>query len=399
MLTVSETAELLRSFDRVLILTHIRPDGDTVGCAAGLCAALRALGKTAFLLPNPGLTDTTAPYFAPYAAPAEFTPAKAVSVDIAAVGLFPDNAKPYIGAVDLAIDHHPSFEGFGKANIVRPEAAACGELILDIIRELTPVTPEIALPLYVAISTDTGVLPVFVGQATRAVEFAENGEKEYIAGLRLGLVTNTQDTSGETLETHPVTADRKALEALLPRFTGPIQQIPPMYSAIKIGGQKLYDLARKGKEVERKPRSITIFELELLEQVNETDYLLRCRCSKGTYLRTLCHDIGQALGCGGAMYSLRRTMAAGFTLAEAVSLEAVQAQGAALLRPADSLFAAYPAYRLTSAGKEKRVRNGNPITAEVPEGTYRVYGANGEFLCLSRAKDGTLTSIKNFFGA
>ena len=92
-------------------------------------------------------------------------------------------------------------------------------------------------------------------------------------------------------------------------------------------------------------------------------------------------------------------MAAGFTLAEAVSLEAVQAQGAALLRPADSLFAAYPAYRLTSAGKEKRVRNGNPITAEVPEGTYRVYGANGEFLCLSRAKDGTLTSIKNFFGA
>ena len=215
----------------------------------------------------------------------------------------------------------------------------------------------------------TGVLPVFVGQATRAVEFAENGEKEYVAGLRLGVVTDTQDTTGEILETRPVTVDREALAALLPRFTGPIEQVPPMYSAIKIGGQKLYELARKGREVAR------------------------------TYLRTLCHDIGQALGCGGAMYSLRRTMAAGFTLAEAVSLEAVQAQGAALLRPADSLFAAYPAYRLTSAGKEKRVRNGNPITAEVPEGTYRVYGANGEFLCLSRAKDGTLTSIKNFFGA
>ena len=156
MLTVSETAELLRSFDRVLILTHIRPDGDTVGCAAGLCAALRALGKTAFLLPNPGLTDTTAPYFAPYAAPAEFTPAKAVSVDIAAVGLFPDNAKPYIGAVDLAIDHHPSFESFGRENIVRPEAAACGELIYDILSDLGPITPEMALPLYVAVSTDTG---------------------------------------------------------------------------------------------------------------------------------------------------------------------------------------------------------------------------------------------------
>ena len=156
MLTVSEAAALLRSFDRVLILTHIRPDGATVGCAAGLCAALRAIGKTAYLLPNPGLTENTAPYFTPYSAPADFVPEKVVSTDIATVGLFPDNAKSYADKVDLAIDHHPSFEGFGKANIVRPEAAACGELILDIVRELTPLTPEIALPLYVAISTDTG---------------------------------------------------------------------------------------------------------------------------------------------------------------------------------------------------------------------------------------------------
>ena len=157
MLTVSEAAALLRSFDRVLILTHIRPDGDTVGCAAGLCAALRAIGKTAYLLPNPGLTENTAPYFTPYSAPADFVPEKVVSTDIATVGLFPDNAKSYADKVDLAIDHHPSFEGFGKANIVRPEAAACGELISDIVRELTPLTPEMALPLYVAISTDTGV--------------------------------------------------------------------------------------------------------------------------------------------------------------------------------------------------------------------------------------------------
>ena len=156
MLTVSEAAALLRSFDRVLILTHIRPDGDTVGCAAGLCAALRTMGKTAYLLPNPGLTENTAPYFTPYSAPADFVPEKVVSTDIATVGLFPDNAKSYADKVDLAIDHHPSFEGFGKANIVRPEAAACGELILDIVRELTPLTPEIALPLYVAVSTDTG---------------------------------------------------------------------------------------------------------------------------------------------------------------------------------------------------------------------------------------------------
>ena len=246
----------------------------------------------------------------------------------------------------------------------------------------------------------TGVLPVFVGQATRAVEFSENSRKEYVAGLRLGLVTNTQDTSGETLESHPVTADRQAVEQAMASFVGEIQQIPPMFSAIKINGQKLYDLARKGQEVERKPRSVTIYELELLEQVNETDYLIRCVCSKGTYIRTLCHDIGHALGCGGTMYSLRRTMAAGYTLAQAVTLEDVQNRGADLLLPADSIFAQYPALHLASAKQEKRVRNGNSFTeSTVADGTYRVYGQDGTFLCLSQAKDGTLTSIKNFFGA
>lgn len=156
MLTVQQTAELLRSFDNVLILTHVRPDGDTVGCAAALCAGLRALGKTAYLLPNPGLTDSTAPYFLPYAAPAGFMPENVVSVDIAALGLFPENALPYAQRVDLAIDHHPSYEGFGKAALVRPEAAACGEIVYDILAALGPITPEIALPLYVAVSTDTG---------------------------------------------------------------------------------------------------------------------------------------------------------------------------------------------------------------------------------------------------
>ena len=156
MLTVSETAALLRSFDNVLILTHVRPDGDTVGCAAALCAALRALGKTAYLLPNPELTNTTTPYFAPYAAPEGFVPEKIVSTDIATVGLFPKNALSYARQVDLAIDHHPSFEQFGKANIVRPEAAACGELMYDILLELGCINAETAELLYLAISTDTG---------------------------------------------------------------------------------------------------------------------------------------------------------------------------------------------------------------------------------------------------
>ena len=156
MLTVSETAALLQTFDNILILTHVRPDGDTVGCAAALCAGLRALGKTAYLLPNPELTDTVAAYFLPYAAPEGFVPDKVVSTDIATAGLLPQNAKPYAERVDLAIDHHSSFEHFGKANILRSEAAACGELMYDILSALGPITPEIALPLYVAVSTDTG---------------------------------------------------------------------------------------------------------------------------------------------------------------------------------------------------------------------------------------------------
>ena len=244
----------------------------------------------------------------------------------------------------------------------------------------------------------TGVLPVFVGRATRAVEFAENGRKEYDAGLRLGLVTDTQDVTGTVLETRPGAAGRAELEEALAAFRGEIQQIPPMYSAVKVQGKKLYELARKGQEVERKPREVTIYELELLEAESETDYRLRCLCSKGTYIRTLCHDIGQALGCGGALYRLRRTMAAGFTLADAVTLEDLQAQGEALLRPLDSLFARHPALTVRSPGQEKRVRCGNPVTLPgTADGTYRVYGQNGDFLCLSRSKDGTLTSVKNFF--
>lgn len=156
MLTIREAAGLLRSFDNVLILTHVRPDGDTVGSAAALCAGLRALGKTAYLLPNPGLTDTTAPYFRPYAAPEGFRPDRVVSVDVASTALFPENAKPYMGRVDLAVDHHPSFEGFGRENVLRPSAAAAGEIVYDLLAALGPITAETALPLYVAVATDCG---------------------------------------------------------------------------------------------------------------------------------------------------------------------------------------------------------------------------------------------------
>ena len=246
----------------------------------------------------------------------------------------------------------------------------------------------------------TGVLPVFVGSATRAVEFAERGDKEYIAGLRLGLVTNTQDTTGEVLESRPVSLPEGALEAVLPRFTGPIGQIPPMFSAIKRDGKKLYELARSGREVHRDPRPVTIYTLEVLEQAGEADYLLRVRCSKGTYVRTLCHDIGQALGCGGCMSSLRRTMAAGITLEQSVTLEQVQEGRASLLLPTDRFFDCHPAYTLPRSGLERLCRNGNPVPVQgLEEGClYRVYGGDGAFLCLSRYQNGLLTSVKNFFG-
>ncbi|MBQ2323531.1 MAG: tRNA pseudouridine(55) synthase TruB [Oscillospiraceae bacterium] len=245
----------------------------------------------------------------------------------------------------------------------------------------------------------TGVLPVFVGQATKAVSFAESGEKEYLARLRLGLTTDTQDTTGTALSELPVTVTEEDLRAVLPRFTGEIEQIPPMYSAVKVQGRKLYELARKGAEVERKPRAVTIFSLELLGQTGKNEYALRVRCSKGTYIRTLCHDIGAVLGCGGAMSALERTMAAGFTLSEAVTLEQVQEQKEALLRPTDSLFRSYGAYHIADAETERRCRCGNPIRSDVKNGIYRVYGMDGSFLALSRAEAGVLTAIRNFFGA
>ena len=247
----------------------------------------------------------------------------------------------------------------------------------------------------------TGVLPIFIGRATRAAEFAESAEKEYIAGLRLGLVTNTQDTTGEALEEHPVSVTREEVQAALQRFLGPIEQIPPMYSAIKINGQKLYELARKGKEVARKPRSITIHELELQEGCG-AEYLLRVRCSKGTYVRTLCHDLGAALGCGGCMSSLRRTRAGSFTLEQALTMQQVLEFAAEhdpqqLLMPADALFAEAPPLIVTM-GQAAKLKNGAQIKDwQFAPGTYRVYAEDGEFLLLGRVENGVLTTIKSFF--
>ena len=247
----------------------------------------------------------------------------------------------------------------------------------------------------------TGVLPVFIGRATRAAEFLESAEKEYVAGLRLGVVTDTQDTSGTVLETNSVCVTRAQLEAALRQFLGPIEQIPPMYSAIKINGQKLYELARRGQEVARRPRSITIHALELLEGEG-TDWTVRVRCSKGTYVRTLCHDLGRALGCGGCMSSLRRTRAGSFTLAQAVTMQQVLDFAAGqdpqqLLMPVDAVFAAHPPLIVT-LGQAAKLKNGAQVKDwQFQPGTYRVYAEDGEFLLLGRVEGGVLTTIKSFF--
>ena len=190
----------------------------------------------------------------------------------------------------------------------------------------------------------TGLLTVFVGRATRAVEFAE-----------------------------------EALQA----FRGEIRQTPPMYSAVKVNGRRLYELARKGETVERKEREITVYSLEVLEQ-NGEDWLLDVSCSKGTYVRTLCHDIGEALGCGGCLSSLRRTEAGLFSVENAHTVDAVAVSAAAGL--ADALLL-----------DEARVRNGSFFRLDSPDGFYRLYGGSGEFLALARVAGGTCRTIKSFF--
>ena len=243
----------------------------------------------------------------------------------------------------------------------------------------------------------TGVLPVFVGRATRGVEFFEHAEKTYETVLRLGLTTDTEDITGTVLTEQDAFVTGSQLEEVLARFRGQIQQIPPMYSAIKVNGQKLCDLARKGREVERKPRIITIHELTLLGM--EADGIhLRVRCSKGTYIRTLCKDIGEALGCGGCMAALRRVTAGEYTIENAVPLQTLieSSDPSGYLLPVDSMFRQYPAVTLTEK-QEKCCRNGVAFTCNLAEGTYRVYDKNGEFLALSHMVEGKLTTIKSFW--
>ena len=243
----------------------------------------------------------------------------------------------------------------------------------------------------------TGVLPVFVGRATRGVEFFEHAEKTYEALLLPGLTTDTEDVTGTVLQKREVSLTEQDVEAVLPRFRGEILQVPPMYSALKVNGQKLCDLARKGKEIARQPRPITIHQLEFLG-FQEGMVKLRVRCSKGTYVRTLCKDIGEALGCGGCMAALRRTAAGSYDLSQAVALQTLldTQEPEQYLCPVDTLFSRYGSVTLTP-NQETRCRNGNAFSVKMPDGTYRAYSGAGEFLMLAKAENCVMSTIKSFF--
>lgn len=246
----------------------------------------------------------------------------------------------------------------------------------------------------------TGLLVLFFGRATRAVEFAEADVKEYRAGIRFGVTTDTQDITGRVLSEADADFTAEQLDEVLQRFRGDILQLPPMYSAIKVGGKKLYEIARRGGEVERKAREVHIFSLER-EIGPSGEVFLSVRCSKGTYIRTLCHDIGQALGCGASMSSLRRTRAGAFHVAQAYGIEQVQSaydsgRAESLLLPVDTLFSECGSFELSDK-QEKCLRNGGAFSCGIAEGRYRVYSRSGVFIALAGVRGGEMRAIKSFF--
>lgn len=244
----------------------------------------------------------------------------------------------------------------------------------------------------------TGVLPVFIGGATKAADFAAAQDKEYVAGFTLGYCTDTQDVTGEIVQTGDRIAAGYAVKRAVRSFVGPQQQIPPMYSAVKVNGQKLYDLARKGREVERPARDIIVHEMELLDfDENAQKGTLRCVVSKGTYVRTLVNDLGEKLGTLAVLHSLVRTRSGAYPLDRCRSFEDCEramADGTMqqLLLPTDSLFTDCPAVTLTAEGAERIARGAVVFprqTDSLPEtaGTLcRVYH-EGRFLMLGQVRE------------
>ena len=247
-----------------------------------------------------------------------------------------------------------------------------------------------------------GVLPVCLGSATKVCELLTDKEKTYRAVLLLGVTTDTQDTTGTVLKETPVVCEQQAVRDCIASFVGEQDQVPPMYSALKVNGKKLYELARQGIEVERKARRITIRRIEICK-IDLPRITMEVTCSKGTYIRTLCEDIGKKLGVGAYMNTLRRTKTGPFSIEESYTVEDVEklkenGQLESVMIPVDRMFEEYP--KITLNPKQvKSVTNGMAMTYRGgAEGqTYRVYDENGKFLCISKITDGRLKLEKSFW--
>ncbi len=247
----------------------------------------------------------------------------------------------------------------------------------------------------------TGVLPVFVGNAAKAVDMQQRAEKEYVARMKLGARTDTGDATGTVVETLPVPAslDEAALRAALPRFLGDQMQTPPMYSAVKVDGVPLYKAARAGRTVERRARPVRIHELELLGRTGGDEYELRILCSKGTYVRVLLEDIAASLGTAAHMTALRRTAAGPYRLADAHTLAEIQAARDAgrleeLMLSVETVFAHLPAVEADGAAA-KRLLNGAPARTCAPDGRVRILHG-GAFLGVGNVENGILRQEKLF---
>ncbi len=255
----------------------------------------------------------------------------------------------------------------------------------------------------------TGALPVFVGTATKACDIMPDSSKSYRASFELGKSTDTQDVTGTVLSKSDMRVSRESVEKLLPEFTGKIMQIPPMYSAVQINGQRLYDLARQGIEIERQPREVEIKSLALEDYDEESRRgTLEIGCGKGTYIRTLIHDIGEKLGCGGIMTELERTSSGGFTLADCHTIAEVQAAAEEkrleeLILPIERVFDSLPKLRLNEV-QTRMYKNGVRLDLNRIERVkkdvfrYSVYGCDGCFIGIAAAdfEKLELRVIKNF---
>ena len=243
----------------------------------------------------------------------------------------------------------------------------------------------------------TGVMTVLLGGATRFCQLLPDHNKAYEGVFRLGITTDTLDITGKVLEERPVTVSADDVKAAAKRFTGEITQVPPMYSAVSVGGRRLYELAREGEEVERPERTAFVYLLEVEKAGGENEYSIRAECSSGTYIRTLVADIGEALGCGAALTALRRTKANGFSLSDASPLPDIdddegKAALAAKIIPVDSALKKYPALTVTGA-QAARFSNGGELSVERlsgcgAKGFYRVYNPEGVFLGAGENSDG-----------